>query len=667
MFKKMKLRTKILFIFVVTALVPMIVLSALAYTQARSALLDESLHMISTYSSFTKSQFNDFFQSKQHAGSLLADTARIYSAMDTFRIEGKESPQWQQAYQMLDGFVPSYSDRFGIEAVFITDTEGTIIYATKAFKSALEGANIAQRNYFRTAVNGTQNISEFMYSGVIDNHFVSIATPLKEGGNGEVIGTINALVTLEAIQTMLQQNAHLIGETADVYLVNEEGLLYTDTLNGAYKKDAAFKQTIDTQAIRALSPNIKNRVRQFVDSSVYDNYDKVSVVGGYSIVDIGSSTLGMVVEINESVALAASRRLLRTTVILVSIAVLASVVILMFFIEKAIRKPIDRVVFASKEISEGNLDVEVHMDTHDEIGLLARAFTQMTANINDVLSTINAASDQVASGSRQVSDTSMALSQGATEQASSIEELTASMQQIASQTRLNAENATEANQLALGTKSKADLGNVHMLQMLDSMHAINDSSTSISKIIKVIDEIAFQTNILALNAAVEAARAGEHGKGFAVVAEEVRNLAARSASAAKETTQMIEGSMHKVSLGTAIANETAHALSEIIESIQRVSHLVGNIATASNEQAVSVEQINQGISQIADVVQTTSATSEETAAASEELSSQAELLKNQVARFRLKEHPQRTVQLSIGARHPELRGEEHHIQFLPKR
>ncbi|AZN43577.1 HAMP domain-containing protein [Paenibacillus albus] len=288
------------------------------------------------------------------------------------------------------------------------------------------------------------------------------------------------------------------------------------------------------------------------------------------------------------------------------------------------------------EMARGNMDVGIDSEYRGDFAAIKRALNHVIQSFNSLLHDINGAAGQVASSSMQVSGSAQLLSQGATEQASSVEQLTVSLEEIGVQTRRNAESAAEASDLAVKARLNAVDGNEHMKHMLGAMDGINEASGNISKIIKVIDEIAFQTNILALNAAVEAARAGQHGKGFAVVAEEVRNLAARSANAAKETTVLIEGSIKKVEGGTKIANETASALNKIVEDVAKAADLVGEIAAASSEQATGITQINQGISVISEVTQTNSATSEESAAASEELSGQAEMLKEMVGRFKLK-------------------------------
>lgn len=290
------------------------------------------------------------------------------------------------------------------------------------------------------------------------------------------------------------------------------------------------------------------------------------------------------------------------------------------------------------ELAAGNLNIAITTEYIGDFAKIKESFNIIIRSLNEIMTDIQAASEQVSSGSKQVSDASQSLSQGATEQASSVEELSASVTEIAVQTKQNATYAANASALSVQVSEQATEGKKTMQEMLHAMNEIDDSSAKISKIIKVIDDIAFQTNILALNAAVEAARAGQAGKGFAVVADEVRSLAAKSAGAAKETTELIEGSVQSVEVGTKLAGDAAEKLNKITDSIQETSVLVGQIAAASNQQATAIAQIDTGINQVSTVVQNTSATSEETAASSEELSSQADLLIQSVQRFKLKQN-----------------------------
>lgn len=276
----------------------------------------------------------------------------------------------------------------------------------------------------------------------------------------------------------------------------------------------------------------------------------------------------------------------------------------------------------------------VPLDTQD---LVRSALQKMAQGMSSVLNEIQVASDQIAGNSLQIADSSQSLSQDASKSAASLEEISASMNQISGQTRQSAQSADQANKLSSEARTLAEQGNGQMEKMVSAMQDIEEGGKSISKIINVIDEIAFQTNLLALNAAVEAARAGQHGKGFAVVAEEVRNLAARSAKAARETTNLIEGSIQKTNNGTVIVDQTAQALREIVSSISTVSNLAEEIAQASDQQSKGIDQINIGLTQIDQVIQQNTASAEESAAISEELSSQSAHMKGLMNHFQLAE------------------------------
>lgn len=366
--------------------------------------------------------------------------------------------------------------------------------------------------------------------------------------------------------------------------------------------------------------------------------------------------------------------------IIISIFALLIIVIIINIVLKRMLNPIQSVVQAAESIARGNFNIQLEEKSHDEIGMLSRTFNKTSEtlkfiisdisrvlnnianknlavetdtlyegdlaeinvslgniiiSLNQVIGNINQSSEQVLIGSEQVSSGAQALSQGATEQASAIEELFSSINTISGEIKRNSENAHNANNVTMNAMKEIQENNEQMKEMIDAIHDINNKSTEIYKIIKAIEDIAFQTNILALNAAVEAARAGSAGKGFAVVADEVRNLASKSAESAKSTTLLIEETMKAVENGTRIAEKTAESMLHIVKGTKEATDLVEEIAQASRAQATSTAEVSIGLEQISGVVQTNSATAEESAAASEQLMGQAMILKELVSQFTL--------------------------------
>ena len=424
----------------------------------------------------------------------------------------------------------------------------------------------------------------------------------------------------------------------------------------------------------------------------YAAYQKLQDLNGErndaadKVLESAQDTAAAGIENTKKIAAEAVAKVSSSVVIIaigLAIAVLLAIIIAIFLtisIVRALQKGVD---FA-KEIALGDLQTVLDVRQRDEVGILADALREMQKSLqykadkieqiankdltidiekasekdglgaslilmkdslHELLSQVNDAVDQVASGSDQVSQASQNLSQGATEQASSLEEISSSITEVNSQSKQNADNATEANGIAKQATMDAEGGNEQMKELVESMNRINASSDEINKVVKVIDDIAFQINLLALNANVEAARAGKYGKGFAVVAEEVRNLAVRAAEAVKETSSMVEDSISNIKEGNELVDKTATQLDAIVTGSSKVAEFLGEIASASKEQAQAIDQITEGLDQIDQVTQGNTASAEESASAAEELAGQAQQLKAMIETFKLDEQEGRKVYL----------------------
>ncbi|MGL5256497.1 MAG: methyl-accepting chemotaxis protein [Proteocatella sp.] len=295
---------------------------------------------------------------------------------------------------------------------------------------------------------------------------------------------------------------------------------------------------------------------------------------------------------------------------------------------------IDEISLNLDKIGDGNLNIELTHEYDGEFSIIKDSLIKTTDNFKKTIGDISQIASQVASGSDQVASGAQALAQGTTEQASSLEQLSATINTISEQVNQNAKNALDSSQYIKTVGASANMSSSKMNEMMTAIEEINTKSSEIGKIVKTIDDIAFQTNILALNAAVEAARAGSAGKGFAVVADEVRSLANKSSEAAKNTTALIEDSINSIKNGTSLAQDTSTVLAEVIEGVNQSVHLIDDISQASNSQAKSLEEALSGLEQISAVVHSNSATAEESSAASEELSSQADVLQELTSQFK---------------------------------
>ena len=642
------LRNRLLFSITSVMIVGMLITSIISYRNSKEALQDVVGHEMKSTVEASRVQINSWVNDLQ---SDLRSWTYNPLVIDSLKNEGEPNTANALLSKLKQDY-PAY------ENLGILNPQGMLIAGSNP---AIVGKlKLDNRDYFKSAMAGQVAISKPVASRDTGEPIFVIAVPIREGTQTK--GVLFSAINLSAFsQTFIDPLK--IGEKGYAFVTDADGFLIAHP-----DKKRILKVNTRDYAIGKEMMKTEN-INEVISYGLAGE-EKILV---FTIDDKTGWTIGVTAEPDDIFASVVSVR----NINFASAGILALLIAIILYvlispIVSALKKGVDfaqavklgdtslrldlkrqdelgQLCIALNDMADSlnersevisqvaDGDLRVNVSLHSEQDTLGKALVKMLANLNRMMSEVSTTGEQVTSGSIQISAAAQSLSQGGTESAASLEEISSSVGLLAAQSSSSAENAKEAKKLSTTAQGFADQGSRQMQEMVTAMEKIQKSSQNISKIIKTIDEIAFQTNLLALNAAVEAARAGQHGKGFAVVAEEVRNLAARSAKAAQETTELIESSVTLTTDGTIIAEQTSTELKNIVDGVDKVSALVADIAVVSEEQAEGISQVNIGLEQIDQAIQQNMAMAEESAASSEQLSSQSKHLQSMLQQFQLAE------------------------------
>ncbi|MBF0397429.1 MAG: methyl-accepting chemotaxis protein [Desulfobacterales bacterium] len=536
-------------------------------------------------------------------------------------------------------FFVKYNETFDYPDVYLINPDGYIFYTST--KGADNKINILKGKF------SSSNLGKLVKHVIITKqpYFTDIELyPAKNNipaafaaqpviNNDKVECIVAVQLPYHEINNIMKLRAGM-GKSGESYLVGPDKRMRSDSYldKDGHSIVASLSGTIEKNGVDTKSSTEALSGKSGIE--IIKDYNGNSVLSAYKPIKFGDSIWACIVEIDESEAFDAITKLQKLMAVVAFIGVLA-IVIVSLLISQSITKPVKSMVAGLNLVSKGDLTIKVDVDSHDEIGEMAKSFNNTVKSLNFVMKEIQEAANQTAASGEELSASAQNISQGAQSQASSLEEISATVQELTSAVTQIAENAQDANNNSVETINLAREGSSTVKTSREGMNLINESSTQISKIIGVISQIANQTNLLALNAAIEAASAGEHGLGFAVVADEVRKLAERSSQAAGEITQLIEESTKRVNEGSRLSDEVGKSLNNILSGIDRTSVKMAAITSSTEEQAEATQQVSKAIENVSGITESNSSSAEELAASSEELSAQAQKLQNLVERFKV--------------------------------
>ncbi|AFA48645.1 methyl-accepting chemotaxis protein [Acetobacterium woodii] len=515
-FDNVKMRTKLAVIFILTGLIPIVIISALSFTQAQNSLAKMKLQELELYSKITQNRFMTEFSDKEfYTSDILSNLAIVENLITTYQPTGGKGELWQTSYSRVESVLTLQQDANQIESIYITDAAGNCIYASGQFKSTLEGTNLASREYFKSSMRGQSSTTTIEYSDILKKYYVTLSAPFYSSQNGNIIGTVNSLILMDSIEAILNEGISDIGTTANIYLVDQAGLLNTNPGSNNDTETTAFSTTITTKAFEQLKPDFGNNNSDFRFAGMYQDFRGEQVLGTASFVNIGATKLGMIIEVDEAEALAPVKDLLLMVALVFILAIGASIVIVSV-LSRRITKPLRIVSNLMDEAGQGNLAVRGEFDSHDEIGKLCENFNQLVEKIGSSLKDIVEATEVLNESADAMDRVANSIAVGSEETSTKInvvsaavEEITASMTQSNATLFATADNTTQiasaieeisstTRNLAAASEETALSVNQTILlmgQIFESIREVSTSSENVSLEVNTVVEAVKEVNL----------------------------------------------------------------------------------------------------------------------------------------------------------------------------
>ncbi len=451
-FDNVKMRTKLIIFFILSGIIPIAIISGLYYTQAQNSLAEMKFQELELYSKFTQNRFMTEFSDKEfYTSDILSNLAIVENLITTYQTTGGKGDLWQTSYARVESGLTPQQDANQIESIYITDAAGNCIYASGQFKSALEGTNLASRNYIKSSMLGQSSTTTIEYSEILKKHYVTLSSPFYSSQNGSIIGTVNSLILTDSIEVILNEGISDIGTTADIYLIDQAGLLNTNPSSNNDIEATAFSTTITTKAFEQLKPDFDNNNNDFRFTGIYQDFRGEQVLGTASFVNIGATKLGMIIEVDEAEALAPVKNLQLMIVVFLFFSIGASIIIV-FILSKHITKPLKTVSSLMDEAGQGNLAVRGTFESRDEIGRLCLNFNRLVEKIGGSLKAIVQATEILNESADAMDRIASSIAAGSEETSAKINVVSAAVEEItASMTESNATlfaTADNTNQIA---------------------------------------------------------------------------------------------------------------------------------------------------------------------------------------------------------------------------